>query len=250
MSETTAVRNYSSLDPEKVFVTIARLRKRISERFPGSGLSAVCAELETVCAITEERIQWIAKPLWLLRIVRYFLIAGIFAALAVALVQLGVGGFRELGVGEWIQTIEAALNNVILIGVAIFFLWSLETRVKRRRALRSLHELRSIAHVIDMHQLTKDPDRLSKKHVRTSSSPDHALTPYELRRYLDYCSEMLSLTGKVAALYLQTLDEPSVVSTAREIEDLTTGLSRKIWQKIVFLRPDPGSEDSPVFPAS
>jgi len=37
------------------------------------------------------------------------------------------------------------------------------------------------------------------------------MTPFELGRYLDYCSEMLSLTGKVAALYAQDLDDPVVV---------------------------------------
>ena len=58
------------------------------------------------------------------------------------------------------------------------------------------------------------------------------MSAFDLRRYLDYCSEMLSLTGKVAALYLQTLDDSAVVTVVNEIETLTTGLSRKIWQKI------------------
>ena len=29
------------------------------------------------------------------------------------------------------------------------------------RALKAIHELRSIAHIIDMHQLTKDPERIT-----------------------------------------------------------------------------------------
>jgi hypothetical protein len=40
---------------------------------------------------------------------------------------------------------------------------------------------------------------------------------------------MLSLIGKVAALHLQTPDDAAVVN---EIEGLTTGLNRKIWQKV------------------
>ena len=40
-----------------------------------------------------------------------------------------------------------------------------------KEALKALHELRSLIHVIDMHQLTKDPERLLSEHSRTDSSP-------------------------------------------------------------------------------
>ena len=49
---------------------------------------------------------------------------------------------------------------------------TLEARLNARRALTALHEFRSIAHVIDMHQLTKDPSALGGP--RTSSSPERA----------------------------------------------------------------------------
>ena len=35
------------------------------------------------------------------------------------------------------------------------------------------------------------------------------MSEFELMRYLDYCSEMLSLTGKLAALYMQNMRDPS-----------------------------------------
>jgi hypothetical protein len=62
------------------------------------------------------------------------------------------------------------------------------------------------------------------------------MSELELLRYLDYCSEMLSLTGKLAALYMQDMRDPVIIETVTEIEDLTTSLSRKIWQKIVILQ--------------
>jgi hypothetical protein len=34
------------------------------------------------------------------------------------------------------------------------------------------------------------------------------MSPFELTRYLDYCSEMLSLTSKLAAVYAQNLPDP------------------------------------------
>jgi hypothetical protein len=61
------------------------------------------------------------------------------------------------------------------------------------------------------------------------------MSEFELMRYLDYCSEMLSLTGKLAALYMQNMRDPVVIESVNEIEDLTTSLSRKIWQKIMIL---------------
>ena len=97
--------------------------------------------------------------------------------------------------------------------------------------------MRSIAHVIDMHQLTKDPHRITGKKVfrSTEGSPKLEMTQFLLRRYLDYCSEMLSLTGKIAAVYAQEFDDQGAITGASELETLTTGLSRKIWQKIAML---------------
>ncbi|HEX2095240.1 MAG TPA: hypothetical protein VHG28_22780 [Longimicrobiaceae bacterium] len=54
-------------------------------------------------------------------------------------------------------------------------------------------------------------------------------------RYLDYCSEMLSLDSKLAALYAQNLHDPVVLAAVDEVEMLTTGLCGKIWQKIVMI---------------
>ncbi len=92
------------------------------------------------------------------------------------------------------------------------------------------------AHVIDAHQLTKDPDCLLIEGEDTASSPKRELTPFEMSRYLDYCSEMLSLVGKIAALYAQHIDDPVALGAVDGIESLTTNLSRKVWQKITMFR--------------
>jgi len=141
----------------------------------------------------------------------------------------------QIDAAEFVQVVEAGLNDLVFIGAAVFFLLTFETRIKRARALSALHELRAIAHVIDMHQLTKDPSRSHGSVLLTPSSPRVQMSDYELTRYLDYCSEMLSLTGKVAALYGLNFRDGVVLSTVNEIENLTTGLSRKIWQKIIIL---------------
>jgi hypothetical protein len=85
-----------------------------------------------------------------------------------------------------------------------------------------------------MHQLTKDPSAFGAP--RTSSSPDRTMTVFQLLRYLGYCSELLSLSSKVAALYADKLRDPVVVDAVGDIERLTTDLSQKIWQKIELVQ--------------
>jgi len=222
------------LDPDEIVQTINLLSRRIDERFPGSGLGRLCGRLLDVASHARERAAWIARPLLALRIGTGILVTLIVAGLLTTLVQMQMpeGGFD---LGEFIQVLEAGINDVVLIGVAVFFLITLETRIKRRRAMDALHELRVIAHIIDMHQLTKDPERVSGQVAATESSPRRAMTPAQLSRYLDYCSEMLSLTGKIAALYVQRFPDDVALGAVNEIEELTTGLSRKIWQKLMIL---------------
>ena len=81
--------------------------------------------------------------------------------------------------------------------------------------------------------------------ARTSASPERGMTPFELTRYLDYCSEMLSLTAKCAALYAEKLSDPVVVDTVGDIERLTSNLSSNIWQKIAIVQTLEG-RDTPL----
>ena len=86
-----------------------------------------------------------------------------------------------------------------------------EQGIKRKRVFRDLHGLRSLIHVIDMHQLTKDPNVLSAGYRPTAKSPQRITDRLELAAYLDYCSEMLSITGKVAALFAQSVNDEVVI---------------------------------------
>jgi len=226
---------YKTLDPQRIAATIDLLRRRVERRFPQSGLARVCGELDRIAEQARQRAAWIARPIPGLRIV---------VGLLVALILLGLGGTLAVAVRlpresfqllEFAQVLESGINDTVLVGAAIFFLVTIEARIKRRRALGAIHEMRAIAHVIDMHQLTKDPEWVLGHGRETGILPPRSMSRFELRRYLDYCSEMLSLTGKVAALYVQRFDDPVALQAVNEVEDLTNGLSRKIWQKIMIL---------------
>ena len=225
---------HRSLDAEAIATTIERLCQRVEVRFPGSGLAGVCRELDAIAERAAETSAWIGRPILPLRIAVGLLVALILAGLAVTLAALRAPAL-PLTLGELVQAIEAGVNDLVFVAVAVFFLLTLETRLKRRRALQAIHELRSIAHVIDMHQLTKDPEWVLDRGRETGVLPPRTMNRFELSRYLDYCSEALSLTGKVAALYMKGFDDPVALQAVNEVEALTTGLSRKIWQKLTIL---------------
>jgi hypothetical protein len=226
---------YRSLESDRIIKTVCKLKKRISERFMDSNLNKVCSELLSIAKETEDRCNWIAKKNIFLRIVIGIVIILILGVLTSALLSIKIEGV-SLKFAEFVGMLEAGMNAVVIIGAAILFLITVETRFKRSRALKSLHELRVICHVIDMHQLTKDPERTLTIRKNTVSSPKSNLNLFELSRYLDYCTEMLSLIGKIAALYAQKINDPIVINTVNDLEILTTGLSRKIWQKIMVLQ--------------
>lgn len=253
---------YRHLDIERIVGTLSRLRDRIRERFPSSGLCAVAEELLTVGTQTRGVLERIRRPNRGLRVLVVFGIALIGLAMVTAAWITyrtnSRAGSGAMGASELWQGVDAAVNEIVLIGAAIYFLVSFERRLKRRISLRGLHELRSIAHVIDAHQLTKDPEQfISPRGLDTSSSPDRALNRFELARYLDYCSELLSLTAKLAALYAQCDEDPVVLRAVNDVESLASSLSQKIWQKMtildtVILRTDPdrgtAASESPASP--
>lgn len=225
---------YLSLSADKIVATIDALYRRINERFPESGLRRICEDLQQIAHRAQVRATWIAKPIRSLRVTCALFVGLILAGFISVLSRFQLAN-KSYDVVQFIQALEAGINDVVLIGAGVFFLLTLETRIKRTRALRAMDELRSLAHIIDMHQLTKDPERVSPRSRRTISSPAMTFDAYQLSRYLDYCSEMLSLVGKLAALYVQNFNDTVALSAVNEIESLTNGLSRKIWQKIMIL---------------
>jgi hypothetical protein len=233
MEETYA--KFRKLDSEKIIETVQALHARIGERFPGSGLGKVVGELLDVARETVARTEWIQRPHLLLRFV-----AALLSLLIVAVMVGIVLNIHKFQLDDFVNTmqgLDSAIGSVVFIGAAILFFVSWEARIKRRRALKALHELRALAHIIDMHQLTKDPETYfgHGSNPNTTITRKRTMTPFELNRYLDYCSDALAVISKIAALYVQGFEDPVVLDAVDDMEDLTAGFSRKIWQKITIL---------------
>jgi hypothetical protein len=224
------------LQSEPVLDTVRRLESRIAARFPDRGLRRVASELERLTA----EVQRIAPDLRgrvrtaraVGRALAVLVLAGIGVAVTVGLRSAAKDTDREF---DWLFVVETTINDVVFAAIAVYFLITFPDRVQRGHTLALLHRLRSLAHIVDMHQLTKDPERLRASFEPTRASVDPQLNREQMEHYLNYCSELLSLVAKAAALCAEESRDSVVLDTVSRIEELTAGMSREIWQKISVL---------------
>ncbi len=229
--------SFDHLEAGPVLVTVDRLESRIAARFPDRGLRQVAADLTQLASDVADGASAIRGRVRGVRLVARIL-TGVVVAATVAVLAFAFkdpASVTARGSTEWVGLIESTINDLVFAGIAIFFLHALPARLERGHLLTLLHQLRSLAHVVDMHQLTKDPERLRADFTRTSASVVLNLDRDQMESYLEYCSELLSLVGKVAALCAEESRDPIVLGTVSDIETLTTSMSRKVWQKISLL---------------
>jgi hypothetical protein len=225
-----------TLDAGSIVATLERLRARIVERFPTAHLKNVCGELVAVGHETAAGVDALARPILWLRLVAGLVVAAWLGGTAFVLGELNWAEIgRRADATSLAQGLDSAVNLLLLAGAAVWFLLTLEQRWKRSRTLKALYQLRSFAHVIDMHQLTKDPTAILGNGQPTASSPVRRMSEFELARYLEYCAEMLALTAKLAALYAARTNDEQVMGAVNDVEDLASNLGRKIWQKIMII---------------
>jgi hypothetical protein len=214
---------YRRLNPAMVAKTAALLGDRVRERFPDSGLAG-------------KQTHALTRPYLGLRTLVFLLLAAGLSLQAWLVSQADWSAIRA-GTDPLTLTpvIESAVNLMLLMFAGLWFLLTLEERLRRGRIQAWLHQLRAFAHVVDMHQLTKDPTTILNPGPRTQSSPQRSMTRFQLARYLEYCAEMLALTGKLSALMAGETDDHVIVAAASDVENLCTDLGRKVWQKIMIL---------------
>ncbi|MCE9562282.1 MAG: hypothetical protein K8U57_09530 [Planctomycetes bacterium] len=215
----------------KILETVERLQKRITDRFPGSGLSGVAAELTQVTRESVARAESIRRP-------NFWIRGGL-----VLVGLLAVGGLvwhfvtssdTKTAFRDFMTFLDATKGVGVYLIAAAAFLVTAEIRFKRMKALRAVHELRSMAHLIDMHQLNKDPERIGSKDAPLMES-GRPMTFEEVGRYLHYSTELLAIVSKIGQLYVQDFPDTGAQTAVDNCERLATGLTSKIWQKIMIL---------------
>jgi hypothetical protein len=220
-----------------VGATVAQLERRIYARFGERGLTKAVRDLSQLVDLVQTEAGQshvrLLRTTIVTRATSVTIIAATLFALVFSLRTAVIDGLEHTA--QWVPLVESVINDLVFAAIAVLFLWAMPERLERRVLLRLLHRLRSLAHVIDMHQLSKDPEQVGPSYVPTAQSARHGLDAEQMYHYLNYCSEMLSLTAKTAALCAEHSADGVVLETISTIETLTTELSNKIWQKISLL---------------
>ena len=241
MATTSPAGDTVQLAAEHVGATVAQLERRILARFGERGLTKAARDLGQLVVLVQSEADAVARPTAPHDPDRpchrsVVIVVATVAALGISLRSVVTEGLPNTA--DWVPLVESVVNDLVFAAIAVVFLWAVPERLERRTLLRLLHRLRSLAHVIDMHQLSKDPEQVSPTYTPTAQSVAHGLDAEQLHHYLSYCSEMLSLTAKTAALCAEHTADGVVLETVSYIETLSTELSNKIWQKISLLPQD------------
>jgi hypothetical protein len=177
------------------------------------------------------RAEAIRRPNWWLR-------AGLALLLLIAVAGVVTYAQARSEPRSLVPTVlpflDAAKGSAAVLTALAVFLVTLETRLKRRRALQAVHELRALAHLIDRHQLTKDPDRFGHP-TRPLVMSGRPMDADAMGRSLPFCTELLAVVSKVGQLYVQDFPEAASQTAVDQFGGLATGLSSKIWQKLMIL---------------
>lgn len=223
---------YLRIEADRIVMTAELLAERIEYRLPGRGICQVAKSLRRVAGDAVARSRDLQRPNVPLRVICGLLIAAMLGTAGKLAFHLR---FTDADGWSMLEGIEAGIGTIVYLALGTLFVMTIEGRIRRARTLRAVQELRALAHVIDMHQLAKDPERLANRYSAGAEYDTTHLNPEDLGRYLDYCSDLLSIVGKVAVLYAHDSNDGVVLGAVDEVERLTTGLSGKIWQKIMIL---------------
>jgi len=207
------------LDPNKLISTSAALNAWIDKDFNHAHLAGVAANVHRLTQEAVVMAERIRRPIWLLRI-------GIWG-LILAFVAGGVHQLVTHRLDEILHFLDETKGAAFYIGVFLLAFITLEVRFKRRRALRAIGELRAVAHIVDMHQLAKD-QTIEEFRERT--------TPEKMESYLHACIALLALLSKIGQLYVEHFPDTVATQSVNDFEMITTGLSNKIWMKILNLK--------------
>jgi hypothetical protein len=220
------------LDAHKLITTSADLERWITKEFHEAHLAVVAREVHAFAQEAVAKAEKIRQPIWALRL-------GIWTVVAL-LVAGAVHGIVTHEIADTLKFLDTTKGAAVYLSVfgAIFI--GLEIRWKRHRALKAVAEIRALAHIVDMHQLAKDPPieqfRQDGRQVK-------------VMEYLHACTALLALLSKVAQFYVENFPDPVATNAVNDFEMITTGLSNKIWMKILSMKGfDPPREGAGYLP--
>ena len=217
------------LNSSTVIHSAGNLKNEIFSKFPGSALAKLSEELETLARQSNERILSFTKPVYIVRIFSFLAIMAAVIFPIWALNHINASWKFET-VTDLFEALDAGFNLTVLLAGALWFLYSLEATSKRKKALKSIRELRQFIHTIDRTQMYYTPDLYK---------PDSHLSQSTVKldfSYLLLCAQMLGIIGNLSALYTLADSSDSLWTAASDTETLANSLATKLASKAEVIR--------------
>src|SRR5688500_6482888 len=123
---------YRELRLEHIVATAEKLQQRIAERFPGSGLSHIASELVRIAQETGPVLTRMRRPHRIVQTAVVIAVILLVAIPGVLIITRGLSALQIEGLGGLLQVVESAIQDIVFISVALYFLLTLETRLDRR----------------------------------------------------------------------------------------------------------------------
>ena len=227
--------NYHPFLKHQVIVdSIKILSFRIHDRFPKSSLKEHAFNFVQFSKDFDVKLDDSKKWSKLFMIWKGILIL-ITSIFSVVLLYLLIVGLHVSTLHDKLPVFDACFNMSFIFFGSFYFLFTVDRWYSRKKISELLIELKNYIHVADMHQINKDPNHFHDEYIRAENSPIKNLTKFELKRYLDYTQEFISLSSKLSCLILDKFkDDQEIISRVNEVELLCNGISSKIWQKIII----------------
>ena len=132
------------------------------------------------------------------------------------------------------EAADAGFNLLILLAGALWFLITIENRIKRKKALEHIEELREFLHVIDVTQLYYTPVVYN---ANTNHDPEASRSSLNFDyTYFLFCTQMLAVISNLAPLYTRGAAGDSILRTVSEIEVLANAITVKLLSKAESVR--------------
>lgn len=216
------------LNPASTIRTAHALSKEASERYPNSDIADLSLALVQLAKKTEQKVHESTRPRYWLRAASLIAILAI-AWLPIVLLNTVHTRWEFETVTDLLEAADAGVNIVILLVGTVWFFFNLENRAWRKKALRSITELREFIHVIDLKQLY---------HSSGMTDADSSLTRGGQKVDLDYlfvCGRMVGLLSNIAALYTRNESDEAVWRAVSEIESLANAVALRLTNKIEIM---------------
>ncbi len=207
------------LDPARIIETAENLARDVGERLPGSSLAGLAAELAQIAHATDQRARQARRPIYSIRFISVLAVGASLLALAYLLDHIHTRW--EFGtITEVFEAADAGFNLLILLAGALWFLITFENRIKRKKALVYIEELREFLHVIDVTQLYYTPLVYNPNSNHDPEASRGSLS-FDYTYFLS-CTQMLAVISNLAPLYTRGAAGDSILRRSRRSKSSPT----------------------------